>query len=74
MRVAVIGAGWAGLACAVRLVEAGAAVQVFEAARVPGGRARTVHGRLGAVDNGQHVLIGPYRQTFDLMQTLGVRR
>jgi phytoene dehydrogenase-like protein len=40
-RVAVVGAGWAGLAAAVRLVQGGAQVSVFEMARQPGGRARS---------------------------------
>ncbi|RYF52869.1 MAG: FAD-dependent oxidoreductase, partial [Comamonadaceae bacterium] len=39
MRTAVIGAGWAGLAAAVRATQAGDAVTLFEAARTPGGRA-----------------------------------
>ncbi|MBU3694235.1 MAG: hypothetical protein FGM40_05330, partial [Rhodocyclaceae bacterium] len=74
--VAVVGAGWAGLACAVTLVEAGCRVSVFEAGKAPGGRARSVAGddALGTVDNGQHVLIGPYRETFALMDRLGVDR
>jgi len=74
--VAVIGAGWAGLACAVELVRAGCRVTVFEANKVPGGRARSVTGDdvLGTVDNGQHVLIGPYRETFALMDRIGVDR
>lgn len=40
--VAIIGAGWAGLAAATALSERGFAVTVFEAGRVPGGRARRV--------------------------------
>jgi predicted NAD/FAD-dependent oxidoreductase len=41
MRVAVVGAGVAGLACAGRLVEAGAGVEVFDKGRGPGGRLST---------------------------------
>jgi len=41
-RVAVVGAGYAGLAAAIALAEAGCAVSVFEANRTPGGRARRV--------------------------------
>jgi uncharacterized protein with NAD-binding domain and iron-sulfur cluster len=43
MKVAVVGAGWAGLAAAVRATQAGHAVTVFEAAAMPGGRARSDH-------------------------------
>ena len=75
--VAVIGAGWAGLAAAVRAVQAGHSVTVFEASRSLGGRARKVevtlpNGESIALDNGQHVLLGAYRQTLDVMQTVGV--
>ncbi|CAN5387166.1 hydroxysqualene dehydroxylase HpnE [soil metagenome] len=71
-KVAVIGAGWAGLAAAVRLVEGGVQVDLFEASRTAGGRARNVVMRGVAVDNGQHVLLGAYRRCLDLMRTVGV--
>ena len=63
MKAAVIGAGWAGLAAAVALREAGAKVTVFEAGHTPGGRARRVfHGEFDTpLDNGQHLLSGAYR-------------
>jgi hydroxysqualene dehydroxylase len=73
MKVAVIGAGWAGLAAAVHARQAGHEVTVFEMAGQLGGRARTVHLPDGAhVDNGQHILIGAYTHTLSLMETLGV--
>lgn len=70
-RVAVIGAGWAGLAAAVELTAAGRQVDVFEASRTLGGRARRVDTHGMAVDNGQHILIGAYAQTLRLMRTVG---
>ena len=70
-RIAVIGAGWAGLAAAVRAVQAGAQVSVFEMAGQWGGRARQVHTRSGEFDNGQHILIGAYTRTLDLMRSVG---
>lgn len=42
LRVAVVGAGLAGLACALELTEAGHDVTVFEARARPGGRVRTL--------------------------------
>jgi squalene-associated FAD-dependent desaturase len=70
--LAVIGAGWAGLAAAVEATRAGHAVTIFEMAPQPGGRAREVlHGGL-ALDNGQHILIGAYTQTLRLMREVGV--
>jgi squalene-associated FAD-dependent desaturase len=70
-RVAVVGAGWAGLACAVRAVQAGHRVTVLEMAAQPGGRARGVEVEGLALDNGQHILIGAYTRTLALMQAVG---
>ena len=72
--VAIVGAGYAGMAAAVALAERGLAVEVFEAAPVPGGRARRVHTRGRAFDNGQHLLVGAYRELLRLMRTVGVPR
>lgn len=70
-RVAVVGAGWAGLAAAVRATEAGQAVVLFEMAGAPGGRARSVEADGEVFDNGQHILIGAYGRTLALMRTVG---
>ncbi len=70
--VAVVGAGYAGLAAAVELVRAGCHVTVFEANRVAGGRARRVEYRGTLLDNGQHLLLGAYRDTLALMREVGV--
>jgi len=71
-RIAVIGAGWAGMAAAVTLIEQGARVVVFEASRQLGGRARRVTLDGVDLDNGQHILIGAYTETLRLMQVVGV--
>jgi len=70
-RIAVIGAGWAGLAAAATLAERGVPVTVFEASRNLGGRARRVRVDGTDLDNGQHVLIGAYRETLRLMRLVG---
>lgn len=77
-RIAIIGGGWAGMAAAVTLVQAGAQVSVFESARHWGGRARALsitgpQGQNWLVDNGQHILIGAYRQCLQLMAQVGVQ-
>jgi squalene-associated FAD-dependent desaturase len=69
--IAIVGAGWAGLAAAVRAVEAGHRVSVFEMARRAGGRARSFELDGVTLDNGQHILIGAYTQTLALMRTVG---
>ncbi|MEY3200746.1 MAG: hypothetical protein RIR70_296, partial [Pseudomonadota bacterium] len=70
--IAIIGGGWAGLACAVRLTEVGHRITLFEAAGTLGGRARgLIHEGL-RLDNGQHILIGAYTETLALIETIGV--
>jgi len=76
-RVAIVGAGWAGLAAAVEATRLGHHVSLFEMAPQAGGRARS--DALGAtsasqdpLDNGQHILIGAYRHTLALMRQVGV--
>ncbi|AOB31961.1 amine oxidoreductase [Bordetella sp. H567] len=76
MKVAVVGAGWAGLAAATTLHDAGCAVTVYEAAHTPGGRAKRVQhlphdGFATPLDNGQHILLGAYTDTLALMRRLG---
>ena len=71
MKIAVIGAGYAGLAAAVELSAAGRPVEVFEASRVLGGRARAVPIDGFSVDNGQHILVGAYTETLRLMRRVG---
>ncbi len=70
-RVAIVGGGWAGLTAAVELCAAGVPIILFEAARQLGGRARRVDIAGHALDNGQHILIGAYRQTLRLMRRVG---
>ena len=61
MRIAVIGAGVAGLACAGELAAAGHEVTIFEKARGPGGRTSSRRTDRGAFDHGCPVLArGPW--------------
>ncbi|MDQ5947506.1 MAG: hydroxysqualene dehydroxylase, partial [Pseudomonadota bacterium] len=72
-RVAIVGAGWAGLACAAELAAGGTPVTIFEASRQPGGRARSVEIKGHTVDNGQHLIVGAYSETLRLMKMVGAR-
>jgi squalene-associated FAD-dependent desaturase len=74
-KVAVIGAGWAGLAAAITAVQLGQQVTIFEASRHWGGRARSLPAEapnIAPLDNGQHILIGAYQQTLALLKTVDV--
>ena len=72
MAVAIIGGGWAGLAAAVTLAEQGVPVTLFESAAQFGGRARRVVINGIPLDNGQHILLGAYRETLRLLDQVGI--
>jgi len=71
--VVIIGAGFAGLSAAVRLTQSGARVLVLEARARLGGRATAFQDRETGetVDNGQHILVGCYHDTFAFLDTIG---
>jgi squalene-associated FAD-dependent desaturase len=71
-RVAVIGAGLAGLAAAVELKDAGMAVELFERGRLLGGRATSFTVGEHEVDNGQHVFLGCCTAFIAFAQHLGM--
>ncbi len=66
--VAIIGGGYAGMAAAVALAERRIPVTVYESARHLGGRARSLAYRGARLDNGQHLLLGAYRDTLRLIR------
>ncbi len=75
-RIAVIGGGWAGISAAIHLIQKGFSVTLFEAGKSLGGRAKTLMASNNAppwaADNGQHLFIGAYFETFALMKTLNI--
>jgi squalene-associated FAD-dependent desaturase len=68
LNVAIIGAGYAGMAAAVTLAQQGVNVTVYEAGKTLGGRARRVQHNDLALDNGQHLLLGAYTETLRLVE------
>lgn len=76
IHVAVIGGGCAGLSASAALVDRGFQVTMFEASSQLGGRARTVvvenNNLMQLLDNGQHILLGAYRETLALLHKIGV--
>ena len=78
MKIAIIGAGWAGMAAAVEATLAGHTAIVFEGTKSIGGRARALNAQLPdgtpvVLDNGQHILIGAYTEALRLMRLVGVQ-
>ncbi|MBW4556553.1 MAG: 9,9'-di-cis-zeta-carotene desaturase [Trichormus sp. ATA11-4-KO1] len=72
MRVAIVGAGLAGLATAVDLADAGCEVQIFESRPFVGGKVSSWVDHDGNhIEMGLHVFFGCYYQLFDLMEKVG---
>ena len=71
--VAVVGGGFAGLSAAAAMADRGARVLVVDARPQLGGRATAFTDRETGelVDNGQHVLFGCYRATFEFLRRVG---
>lgn len=72
MHLAVIGGGWAGLSAAIHATRRGHRVTLYEMSAQLGGRARQVEFDGIALDNGQHIMLGAYRDTLELMRLVGV--
>ncbi|HEY6324882.1 MAG TPA: hydroxysqualene dehydroxylase HpnE, partial [Candidatus Cybelea sp.] len=71
-RVAVVGAGLAGLAAALRLKDAGAHVELFERSRLLGGRATSFEIDGVEVDNGQHVFLACCTEFIRFARSVGM--
>lgn len=73
--VAVVGGGFAGLAAGVALSARGFRVALLEGKPALGGRAYSfIDADTGDfVDNGQHVLMGCYRETLEFLEQIGRR-
>jgi uncharacterized protein with NAD-binding domain and iron-sulfur cluster len=75
MNAVVVGGGYAGIAAALALADAGDHVTLLEARRHWGGRATSwPDPKMGEhVDNGQHVWLGCYDEKIALLTRLGTR-
>jgi phytoene dehydrogenase-like protein len=73
MTIHIVGAGLAGLSCALAAADAGHEVVVHEGARQAGGRSRSwpepTLGRV--VDNGTHMVVGANQAVFDFLKRIG---
>ncbi|MBW4594562.1 MAG: 9,9'-di-cis-zeta-carotene desaturase [Brasilonema angustatum HA4187-MV1] len=72
MRVAIIGAGLAGLATAIDLSDAGCEVHIFESRPFVGGKVSSwLDGNANHIEMGLHVFFGNYYQLLELMKKVG---
>ncbi len=71
-RIAVVGAGLAGLTAALRLKESGAHVELFERSRLLGGRATSFELDGVEVDNGQHVFLSCCTEFLRFARSVGM--
>ncbi|MEO1669583.1 MAG: 9,9'-di-cis-zeta-carotene desaturase [Cyanobacteria bacterium J06631_2] len=72
MRVAIVGAGLAGMATAIDLVDAGAEVEIFESRPFVGGKVGSWVDKDGNhLEMGLHVFFGCYYNLFGLMTKVG---
>jgi hydroxysqualene dehydroxylase len=72
-RIHIIGAGLAGLAAGVRLVESGYAVTLYESARQAGGRCRSFYDKHleRDIDNGNHLIMSGNKSALAFLDTIG---
>lgn len=70
-KCAIIGGGLAGLSAAVYLAQAGLKVELFESSPKLGGRAYSFRDNGDIIDNGQHIMMGCYRETLKFLRTIG---
>ncbi|MGE0127066.1 MAG: hydroxysqualene dehydroxylase HpnE [Blastocatellales bacterium] len=71
--VLILGGGFAGLAAAVDLAEAGRRVLLLERRSFPGGRAYSFTDKTtgDTIDNGQHLMMGCYHRTLRFLEKIG---
>ncbi|MCC7431523.1 FAD-dependent oxidoreductase [bacterium] len=73
MKITIVGGGFAGTNAAILLSQKGFEVTLLESRSYLGGRANSFLKNGKIFDNGQHLLLGCYKETFKLFETLGTK-
>lgn len=75
-KIIIIGGGLAGISAAVYLAEAGFAVEIIEASLKLGGRTYSFTDKQtnSSFDNGQHILMGCYKETFRFLKVINAEK
>lgn len=71
-RIAIIGAGIAGISAALTAIDRNADVTLFESRKRPGGRCASFPHDGLELDTGQHLMLGCYTQFIQMNERLGV--
>lgn len=69
----IIGGGLSGLSSAVFLSSKGHHVELIEASPKLGGRTYSFYYKKDEIDNGQHILLGAYRNTLEFLNIIGTQ-
>lgn len=74
-KVAIIGAGLAGISAAVELAGKGLELSIFEQKESPGGRAYSIYDHVAEewIDNGKHLMMTAYNRFLEVARILGSR-
>lgn len=72
-KITIIGGGFAGVNSAILLLEKGFDVTLIESRNFLGGRVNSFQKGDVFFDNGQHLMLGCYKETFELFEKLGTK-
>uniref|UniRef100_A4SFI6 Zeta-carotene desaturase n=1 Tax=Chlorobium phaeovibrioides (strain DSM 265 / 1930) TaxID=290318 RepID=A4SFI6_CHLPM len=75
MKIAIFGAGVAGLAAAIELVDRGHTVELYEKRKVLGGKVSVWKDSDGdSIESGLHIIFGGYRQLQEYLKRVGAEK
>ena len=67
-KISIIGCGISTIYCAIKLIEKGYEVQIFEQKKSLGGRAGYISNKYGEIDIGQHIFLETYQNFYKIIK------